>query len=209
MLYMEGKKTFLEKLKIFNIFKLSDIKPVEIVELKTNQSKITKLGESAVEDGSILVWEGDEDLKVNDLVYVQSPDGELPAPAGSYVIENGDTVIVESINELESVVKEIMKAEAAAPEEAVPAAVPVEQANDKPAAPVMDEGKVKSIVESITKNYFSKEEGEAIKAELSAIKKENESLKTQLSAFEKKPSEAAAKKPVGIFAELREHTKNI
>jgi len=65
-------------------------------------------------DGGELVWEGEEDLKAGDAVFVEGEEGLVPAPDGEYKTEDGKTIVV-----VEGKVAEIRDPEAeVAPEEA-------------------------------------------------------------------------------------------
>lgn len=68
---------------------------------------------SIATDGGELVWEGVEDLKEGDEVFVETEEGRTPAPDGEYKTEDGKTIVV-----VEGKVSEIRDPEAeVAPEE--------------------------------------------------------------------------------------------
>lgn len=51
---------------------------------------------SVTTDKGILAWDGDEDLKAGDSVYIEDTEGErTPAADGNYVTEDGKTIVVE------------------------------------------------------------------------------------------------------------------
>ena len=71
-----------------------------------------KFGRIATDKGELL-WEGEEDLKAGDAVFVEGEEGRVPAPDGEYKTEDGKTIVV-----VEGIVSEIRDAEAeVAPEE--------------------------------------------------------------------------------------------
>lgn len=45
-------------------------------------------------DKGMLMWDGDEDLKIGDEVFVEGENEPIAAPDGEYVIEDGKTIIV-------------------------------------------------------------------------------------------------------------------
>lgn len=78
-------------------------------------------------DKSVLYWDGTEDLKEGDEVYVKGENDEfVPAPDGDYITEDGKTITV-----VEGKVAEIKDAEAEV--------APEEPANEEPVAEVKAE----------------------------------------------------------------------
>jgi hypothetical protein len=63
-------------------------------------------GRKDTDKGAIL-WEGDEDLKAGDAVFVEGEDGNEQAPDGDYKTEDGKVIVVEN-----GIVVEIKDAEA-------------------------------------------------------------------------------------------------
>lgn len=82
-----------------------------------------KLGRVETETAA-LIWDGDEDLKIGDAVYVEAEDGELkPAENGEYKTADGKVIIVA-----DGVVAEINDPEA----EVSPEEQPEQMAEEQP-----------------------------------------------------------------------------
>ena len=106
--------------------KVSEIKDPE-AEVAPEDAPANEEEEVAVKHGRIatdkgeLLWEGEEDLKAGDAVFVEGEEGLAPAPDGEYKTEDGKTIVVA-----EGIVAEIRDPEAeVAPEEA-----PVDEAEE-------------------------------------------------------------------------------
>lgn len=96
--------------------KVEEIKDPE-AEVEPVPEQETKLGRVATDKGE-LSWEGEEDLKAGDAVFI---DGN-PAPDGEYRTEDGKVIVV-----VEGIVSEIKDAEAEVAPEEVPAENPVDE----------------------------------------------------------------------------------
>ena len=106
--------------------KVSEIRDPE-AEVAPEEAPANEEEEVAVKHGRIatdkgeLIWEGEEDLKAGDAVFVEGEEGLSPAPDGEYKTEDGKTIVVA-----EGIVAEIRDPEAeVAPEEA-----PVDEAEE-------------------------------------------------------------------------------
>lgn len=81
------------------VIKVADGKVAEIVDPKAEVSEEEqiqeKYGRKATDKGELL-WEGEDDLKAGDPVFVESEEGLKPAPDGEYVTEDGKTIKVEN-----------------------------------------------------------------------------------------------------------------
>ena len=99
--------------------KLTRIKKAILAALEEQFGNVTT-------DRGILSWDGDEDLKAGDAVYVEDAEGNrLPAEDGEYRTEDNKVIVV-----VESKVAEIRDAEAeVAPAEEMPAETPEELIN--------------------------------------------------------------------------------
>ena len=133
---------------------------------------------SVTTDKGILVWDGEEDLKVGDAVMIEAENGEgAEAPEGDYKLEDGTIIKVA-----EGKVAEIIAPEADTEEE-----TPAEEEMAEEEAPAEEEE---------TPDY--KAEIEALKAEIEAMKAEIEALKegaTKMSAEVEKFAKAPAVAP--------------
>lgn len=96
--------------------KVEEIKDPE-AEVAPVPEQETKLGRIATDKGE-LSWEGEEDLKAGDAVFID----ENPAPDGEYRTEDGKVIVV-----VEGIVSEIKDAEAEVAPEEVPAENPVDE----------------------------------------------------------------------------------
>ena len=106
--------------------KVSEIRDPE-AEVAPEGAPANEEEEVAVKNGRIatdkgeLIWEGEEDLKAGDAVFVEGEEGLATAPDGEYKTEDGKTIVVA-----EGIVAEIRDPEAeVAPEEA-----PVDEAEE-------------------------------------------------------------------------------
>ena len=77
------------------------LKPNEYTKMK-KKGLLQRLAKALVEMGNvttdkgILAWDGDEDLKAGDSVYIEDADGNRSdAPDGDYVTGDGKTIVVE------------------------------------------------------------------------------------------------------------------
>lgn len=81
---------------------------------------IVNLGNITTDKG-VLSWDGDEDLKAGDAVYIEDQDGNrTPAADGDYKTEDGKTIVVENgtVSEIRDPEAEVAPAEnATAPED--------------------------------------------------------------------------------------------
>lgn len=84
----------------------------EVAPVTEEEETKTEMGRVNTDKGE-LSWEGEEDLKPGDPVFVDGEEGLVPAPDGEYVTEDNKTIVV-----VEGVVSEIRDPEAeVAPEE--------------------------------------------------------------------------------------------
>ena len=66
------------------------------MSIKQKLAKILAQFKSLTTDNGIIVWEGEDDLKIGDAVFIESEDGErTPAPDGDYTMEDGTIIRVE------------------------------------------------------------------------------------------------------------------
>jgi len=128
------------------VIKVADGVVTEIVDPKAEVSEEEKAeekyGRKATDKGELL-WEGEDDLKAGDPVFVESEEGLAPAPDGEYVTEDGKTIKVEN-----GVVAEIVDNEA--------------EVADQPSE------EMKALQEE---NASLKAENEALKAEVAKLRK--------------------------------------
>lgn len=89
----------------------------EAAEVDSDTEDVAESFGSKATDKGTLLWEGDEDLKAGDAVYVEGEDGNVAAPDGDYKTEDGKVITVEN-----GIVVDIKDAEAeVAPQEEAPA----------------------------------------------------------------------------------------
>lgn len=86
-----------------DIFKLTDMSRIKafITALGAALAAVPEPEKPALQlaststDNGVLFWEGDEDLKAGDSVFVEDSEGNRnPAPDGDYVTEDGKTIVV-------------------------------------------------------------------------------------------------------------------
>ena len=147
------------------------------------KSLVTKYGDVRTDKGQ-LFWEGDNDLKAGDVVYIADGSGEyIPAPEGDYITPDNKTIVVGA----EGVVSEIkdpdaeVEASEQLPEKteedmAVPAVDPVP---DTVADPEDSAGDISAEVE-------------ALKKELEQIRAAYDELKAQVDEMLKAPQAESA-----------------
>lgn len=86
----------------------------KVAEISDPEAEVDSTFGRKPTDKAELIWDGEEDLKAGDAVYVEGEDGRIPAPDGEYRTEDGKVIVV-----VEGVVAEIRDPEAeVAPEEA-------------------------------------------------------------------------------------------
>lgn len=131
---------------------------LKAVEVKLEQMKLDD-GTTVIEAE---VFEADQPVMI-----VTEDEQMIPLPVGEYTMEDGRMLIVQE----EGVIFEIKEAQTEEEEQPVEEA-PVAASEKPQVAPV-----AKKVVESVSKeSYFSKEDFDALKAEI-------ETLKTELSAM--------------------------
>lgn len=129
------------------VIKVADGKVAEIVDPRAEVAE-EKYGRKETDKGELL-WEGEEDLKAGDPVFVESEEGLKPAPDGDY--ETGDGKVIKVA---EGVVAEIVDKEA--------------EVADQPSE------EMKALQEE---NASLKAEKESLQAENEALKAEVEKLR--------------------------------
>jgi hypothetical protein len=139
-------------------------------EFKTLLGKQVKLAEWKTEDGSITLVTETEVPAIGGTISISTPDGNVPAPVGEYILNDGTTITVAEIG----VIGELSTKE----EETAP----VEEMSAPQTVP--DVAELKNAISSmlIKFNEDLNVRFTAIETKLSEQVKENETLKTELSA---------------------------
>lgn len=155
----------------------------KISRLKAALAKILQVFGSVTTDKGVLAWDGDEDLKEGDNVYIETAEGERTEAAdGDYTTEDGKVIVV-----VEGKVAEIKDAEAeVAPEtegDQVESGITAEEEVPAPEGeePAEDE-KDKRIAELEAALAEANATIEALKAENEALKGEAENLRKMSAA---------------------------
>lgn len=84
---------------IFNFSNMAKIKEffaalASVLTAAPEDKTLTKMGSTTTDKG-VIFWDGDEDLKAGDSVYVEDADGNrVAAEAGDYVTEDGKIIVV-------------------------------------------------------------------------------------------------------------------
>lgn len=160
-----------------NVFKAQTKQPNTMTIKGLFKKFLVKLA-SVTTDKGILVWDGEEDLKVGDAVMIEDENGEgAEAPEGDYKLEDGTIIKVA-----EGKVAEIIAPEADTEEE-----TPAEEEMAEKEAPTEEETPdYKAEIEAL------KAEIEALKAEIEAIKEGATKMSAEIEKFAKAPAVAPA-----------------
>ena len=136
------------------------------MSIKQKLAKILAQFRSLTTDNGIIVWEGEDDLKVGDAVFIESEDGErTPAPDGDYTLEDGVIVRVA-----DGKVAEIVEVE---PESEVEPTTEEVVEEETPA----EDDRVAKLEDRVAK----------LEEQINSLLEANTAMKEQLSAIEKRP----------------------
>ena len=148
---------------------LKQLKDELVSEFKAMFAKEVKLAEWKTEDGSITLVTETEVPAIGGTISIMTPDGNVPAPIGDYILNDGTTISVVEIG----VIGELStKAEEQSP---------TEEMNKANAVP--DVAELKNAISSmlIKFNEDLNVRFTAIETKLSKQEEENKTLKTELS----------------------------
>lgn len=146
------------------------------MSIKQKLAKILARYKSLTTDNGIIVWEGEDDLKIGDAVFIESEEGErTPAPDGDYTLEDGtiirvadgkvaEIVEVEPETEVEPTTEEVVEGEQT--EEETPA-------EETPA----EDDRVAKLEDRVAK----------LEEQIASLLEANATMSEQLSAIEKRP----------------------
>lgn len=135
-----------------------------INQIKTLLGIEVKLEQMSLDNGTVLEAEV---FEAGQSVFIVNGEDRVALPVGEYKLEDGRVLIVSE----EGIIAEIKEMEAPAEEPAAEVEVEVEQEMSE--APV-----AKKVIESIVKeSHFSKEDVDALKAEIESLKTELASMK--------------------------------
>jgi len=149
--------------------------------------KEIKLGSLKTEDGKLEIMFDGEMMSVGGRVWVVAEDEmEVPVPAGEYVLENGNTLVVKE----DGLVDSFIESTTSAPQEAP---VPEAEMAVEEGGKVNQDAKIASEIESAIKSILIKYSEQETR--LSKIEQENISLKTQLDEIGKQPISKGIKQP--------------
>lgn len=175
--------------------KLSDIKKVVFGEDKPRIFKDAKL-----KDGSVIRYDGETPVQ-GAPVFVITAEGELPAPTGEHVMEDGSILVVQ-----DGVIMEVKPAVEQAPEVA------------EDMAQESEEDKIKKIIETkVKESYFSLEEKfNALQAKYDALeiasnksKEVAEKTFSLLEEFTAEPSETPTEAPKKDVFSLKAYAASV
>jgi len=169
-----NKKTVLEKIKQLFTDTEEEVE-VSFVDVKTDDGRILRL----------------DDIAVDQAVKEITEDGEVEIEDGTYVLEDGNSLVISA-----GIITEIVEAEAEAEEEAV-----------------VDEEMSKENDEEVVKEELEEEENpfevavlsalEDLKSKFEVVEKENNELKEKFEAFGKTASEEHTNTKVEFKAEKK------
>lgn len=174
--------------------KLADIKKVVFGEEKPRVFKDAKL-----KDGTVVRYDGETPVQ-GAPVFVITAEGELPAPTGEHVLEDGTTLVVQ-----DGVIMEVKPA-VEAPE--------VEQ----DMAQETEEDRIKKIIETkVKESYFSLEEKftalqskyDALEAAANKSKEVAEKTYSLLEEFTAEPSVEPTEAPKKDVFSLKSYAKSV
>lgn len=149
---------------------LKQLKDELVSEFKAMFAKEVKLAEWKTEDGSITLVTETEVPAIGGTISIMTPEGNVPAPVGDYILNDGTTIKVDEIG----IIGELStKAEEQAPPE---------EMNKANAVP--DVAELKNAISSmlIKFNEDLNVRFTAIETKLSAQEEESKALKTELSS---------------------------
>ena len=142
-------------------------------EFKTLLGKQVKLAEWKTEDGSLTLVTETEMPEIGGTISVATPDGNVPAPIGEYVLTDGTTIEVAEVGIIAEIkAQEEVVVEAPVEELAAPASVNTNEVSDLKNA-------ISSMLIKFNENL--EQRFSAIETKLSEQVKENETLKVELS----------------------------
>lgn len=198
---MEFKKLF----KIHQLFKKEGVSLKNLV-----------FGEAKTQDGSATItWQGD-DIMAGNPVFVITDEGELPAPDGDIVLEDGRTLVIEGGLGVVSEIKEAgAEAPAEAPTEVTPETPAAPEMAANPSAPMSKEEIERTITERVKKfedeaNEKHSKQVEEITAKFKAENDKLHSIIDEMAEVFKKSNEkpaVAPAKPVKAQFGTKKETK--
>jgi hypothetical protein len=135
-----------------------------INQIKTLLGMEVKLAQMALDNGTIIEAEL---FEAGQSVFIVNGEDRIALPVGEYTLEDGMTLIVAE----EGIIAEIKEMEAPAEEPVAEVEVEVEQEMSVENTP-------KKVIESVVKeSHFSKEDVDALRAEIESLKTELASMK--------------------------------
>ncbi len=136
-----------------------------ITEIKKLLGMEIKLEQMTLDNGTVIEA---EIFEAKQAVFIVNGEDRVALPVGEYTLDNGMILVVE----VEGEIKEIKEMEVEAPEEEASPEVEVEvEAAQAPAT-------AKKVIEStVRESHFSKEDVDALKAEIENLKTELASMK--------------------------------
>jgi len=155
----EQKETFAKAFKFET--------PIPVVEPVNNADAKTVppvAGEIKTKDGTVVKYSTPSAIPNETIVTVVTPDGELPAPAGEHVLENGDTLTIGEAGLLVEF----------KPSEVV-----------EPVAPVNQEAMDAAVNDVNAKLEIANKTISALVARFDSVEKDNTELKSTLATFSK------------------------
>jgi hypothetical protein len=179
--------------QISNIIRMSKLE-----NLKARLARIFAEFGSITTDKGVLYWDGDEDLKAGDRVYIEDADGNRSDAAdGDYVTADGKTIVV-----VEGAVSEIRDPEA----EVAPQGEETEAAEEQPEAPAAEPeqpdykalyeqalARIEELEKALAEANGNVEDFEQAVKAAEDFKAENATLRARVAELEKAP----AGKPAG------------
>ena len=153
------------------------------MSIKATLKKLFVRMAAVTTDKGILAWDGEEDIAVGDVAYIEEEGERTPAPDGEYKLEDG-TVIVVAEGKVSEIIDPKEETEETTEEQ------PEEEMSEEPEdeTPAEETPDYKAEIEAI------KAEIEALKAEIEAIKNGAEQMQAEVAKFAKAPAAEPAHK---------------
>lgn len=172
----------------------------EIKKILFGEDKPRVFKDAKLKDGTIVRYDGETPVQ-GAPVFVITAEGELPAPTGEHVLEDGTTLVVQ-----DGVIMEVKPAVAEAPEVA------------EDMAQESEEDRIKKIIETkVKESYFSLEEKfntlqtkyDALEAAANKSKEVAEKTYSLLEEFTAEPSEAPTEAPKKDVFSLKDFARSV
>ena len=158
-------------------------------------AKKAKFGEKTLEDGNVVVYEGDELVPNETAIFLVTEDGETPAPDGTHTTTDGMTLVTEG-----GILQEVIEADEQAGEFDAKAEIKSLRESYKEISEKLDE--ISGVnAEEFTKKETFEAEQKTLVEKFEALEKKNAELNEKLEELSKKASAEPKKKKAAFKTE--------